>query len=302
MTPLPPRDPKHRRHEPARILMILGLGLSGIAVLLARSSGFVPGPVLLAAAVLGYVLWADGWVYRHRGESLVLSYPGRFGLTLALSLAGALLLEAANRRLGFWSLTELADLPSRVGAAAAWALLLPALLESADLVESAGVFKSVSAPPLLRASRPILIGLGVGSAALAFLWPSRFSLLWWAAPLLAVDPLNERRGDASFLADARIGQLRKAAQVALGGLLFGILWEAANHALGALHVYGAVSAWRLFGLPTFAYALYPLAGLGAYAAAAFAAGTWDRAGAALRWALSVAALVGAGVLFARFGT
>lgn len=282
--------------------MLLGFGALLVSTFLARSGRepFASGFVALAA--WSYLLLVDGWVYRHRGESLIQSHPRRFLFLALWSLVFKLFNEIANLRLGYWAhgVTPASRGAAWILGAVAFAAAVPVLLETADLIESAGVFKSVTVPPLQRAPSVLIVSGGVVFAFLALAWPRLFSPLWWAVPLLLCDPLNERWAESSLLADARVGQVRKIVLVGLAGLLTGVLWEAANVVAGPHWIYPALdNPVRFLELPVAGYLLCPFMALSAYASSVTAVALWDRMKPMIRIPLAFGAAVAVVAALAR---
>jgi hypothetical protein len=282
--------------------MLLGFGGLLISAFLARGGRepFASGFVALAA--WSYLLLVDGWVYRHRGESLIQSHPRRFLFLAVWSLVFKLFNEMANLRLGYWAhgVTPASRGAAWILGAALLAAAVPVLLETADLIESAGVFKSVTVPPLHRAPSVFVVTGGLIFAVLALGWPRLFSPLWWAVPLFLCDPLNERLAEPSLLSDARVGQVRKIALVGLAGLLTGVLWEVANVVAGPHWIYPTLdNPVRFLELPVAGYLLYPFMALSAYASSVTAVALWDRSRPWVRILLAFAAAVGVVAALAR---
>lgn len=290
------RTPKPRL-ELARSLMILGFGLLATSTVLAvfKAPFFRSWYFLLAAA--GYILSVDGWVHRHRGESLLISYPRRFLFLCGWSVVFWALHEVLNFRLGLWHYVDFPEsTPLRWAAhVLAFATVVPAVLETGDLVESAGLIKAHASPSLHTVSPSALQTTGAVMVGLALAAPAVFFPLAWAAPLFLFDPWNERRGDESLLTDWRTGRDRRLILLGVAGLFCGFLWQGANLLSGARWewTFPAYFQGRIFGFPVLGYLLLPFFAAGVFSSSVWAVRGWERSrpGTKALWAGATALIL-----------
>jgi hypothetical protein len=235
-----------------------------------------------------YILFIDGWVNRRKGESLLLSHPGRFTFFAVFSVGLWFLFEALNLRLGNWSYV---GLPTEravrwAGYVLGFATVVPALMETADLLDSADILRGVHLKPPRREAPIGAVSAAAGAAmlALALLWPKTFFPLVWAAFLLLADPLNERLGAPSLISDWREGSPRRAGVLVLAGLLCGIFWEAWNMPAGARWVYHlpGLDRVKIFEMALPGYLGFPLFALEVFSLSSLAIRLWDRSPAFLK--------------------
>ena len=74
------------------------------------------------------------------------------------------------------------------------------------------------------------IVLGAGLLLWPLLWPSRYlAAPVWIGFIALLDPINRRLGAESLAADWERGQLDRIWNLALGGLLCGVIWEFINY-------------------------------------------------------------------------
>lgn len=244
-----------------------------------------------------YILFVDGWVYRKRGESLLLTFPARFfGLAL-WSIPFWLFFELCNLRLENWSYAALpSSLPLRwLGYAVAYATVVPGILETADLLDSAGVAKNVKVKPLGWKKRvgPYAVAAGAAMLILPALLPKIFFPLVWGGLFLLLDPFNERMGSSSFLADWREGKVRRLVLVLLAGFLCGVLWEWWNVFSAAHWTYTVpwVGEFKVFEMPLFGYLGFAPFALEVFAATSFFLAAWERSSKPVRFLAALALAV-----------
>ena len=116
---------------------------------------------------------------------------------------------------------------------ASWhfSIVIPAVLETAELVGSFGFLRSLQKGPVVPISRPTLsvaIGLGLLALVALVLWPSYAFPGTWLSLFLLLDPINYIWGRPSVTATLRRGDWRLAAALAGGALICGWFWEMWN--------------------------------------------------------------------------
>lgn len=256
-------------------------------------------------ASVSYLFMVDGWVYRHRGESLLLSYPRRFLFLCLWSIPFWLLHELLNTRLGQWHYVGFPDAtPARWAAhLLAFATVVPVVLETADLVDSAGFLKSNAAPSLHTISQKTLQIIGAALWALSLAWPSIFFPLVWAAPLFVFDPINERNGEESLLTDWRTGRDRRLITLALAGLFCGFLWQGANLLSGAHWEWTLPGFFegKIFNLPVLGYLVFPPFAAGVFSTSVWAVALWERSRPGRRLGLALCAVCFSGAVLWHLG-
>lgn len=294
-----PTLPAGARIETARTLMVLGG-----AVFIAAAAGALAGREpfdtwFYCFAWWSYILFVDGWVHRRRGESLLLSHPGRFAFFSFFSVSMWFLFEGLNIRLNNW---QYLGLPA--SAAARWAgyvlgfaTVVPALMETADLLDTAAILNNGHVKPLgwKKPVDRISAAAGAATLLLALIWPTLFFPLVWVSFALLVDPLNERMGSTSLITDWREGSAHRLRVLLLAGLLCGVLWEAWNMPAKAHWVYTlpGMNGLKIFEMPLPGYLGFPCFALGAFALTSLALTLWERSSAAMKvlWCVGWAAFI-----------
>jgi len=191
----------------------------------------------------GFILFADGIVFRARGNSWLRSAPREFALLALASIPLWLVFEFYNRFIHNWYYVGLPENPivRYFGYAWAFATISPALFEGAELVavlragtskKGSGVvfpFTAKTTPDLFFSpALPIVVG------ALLLAWPLVRPSPYLAAPvwlgfIFLLDPINARLGAESLTDDLRTGRADRIVNLALSGLLCGFLWELWNY-------------------------------------------------------------------------
>jgi len=193
----------------------------------------------------GFILFADGIVWRARGRSWLRSAPREFaGLALA-SIALWLVFEGYNLLIENWYYTGLPDTPALryFGYAWSFATIWPAIFEGAELV---AVIRGAGGSTTGRArlqrearaghqpSRSALAALSVAAGAAMLLWPIVRPSPYLAAPvwlgfIFLLDPINRWLGGESLGEELQGREYDRLWNLAASGLLCGILWEFWNY-------------------------------------------------------------------------
>ena len=236
----------------------------------------------------GFILFADAIVYRARGESWMRSSPGEFAALALVSIPLWLVFEAFNLVIDNWNYTGLPEnfLLRQFGYAWSFGTIWPAIFEGADLVSvlrrSGGpgrsgrpggervIDQSTSRAPYLPdlpapPGLPALASVGVGALMLvAPLLVSPATARYLAAPvwlgfIFLLDPINARLGAESLRLDLRAGSTRRLVNLALSGLLCGVLWEFWNYWARAKWHYTVpiMERWKIFEMPLPGYFGFP---------------------------------------------
>jgi hypothetical protein len=241
----------------------------------------------------GFILFADGLVYRARGASWIRSSPREFAALAVLSIPLWVVFEGFNLVLDNWYYT---GLPENVwlrqfGYAWSFATIWPAIFEGADLI---GVIRRTSggtgrtggawnpgltsahepsarparpAPPAppVRGTPPALGPVVLGALMLAspfFVSPPIARYLAapvWLGFIFLLDPVNARLGGESLWTDWRAGRRDRVINLALSGFLCGVLWEFWNFWSRAKWHYSVpiLENWKIFEMPVPGYLGFP---------------------------------------------
>jgi hypothetical protein len=194
----------------------------------------------------GFILFADGIVFRARGSSWLRSAPREFVFLAVMSVPLWLVFEWFNLFIRNWHYVGLPDNPALryFGYAWSFATISPAIFEGAEL---AGVWRgshrastapgAPSPAPRPRGKRPPLGArragsIVVGAALLVWpiVWPSQYlAAPVWLGFIFLLDPINDYFGLESLLGDLRLQYYDRLINLVLSGFLCGILWEFWNY-------------------------------------------------------------------------
>lgn len=208
-------------------------------------------------------------LYRAKGSAPLVSRTEEF-LVLALWSAffGACL-ELLNLRLGLWQYTsQPLTLSARwTGRLLSWAVMLPFLFTTAELIGFFRPFRKITMAPFRppKDSARLMHAAGAVMLALALLLPGYFSALLCCAFFLPAEALNLKLGLPSLLRELQAGLPEKTCDLLASGTLCGLLWNYWNSLAGGKWEYlvsfaglpAAGCAAALFAVQ--AYSLYSLA-------------------------------------------
>jgi hypothetical protein len=190
----------------------------------------------------GFIVFADGMVWRARGDSWLRTAPREFAALALASIPLWLVFELYNRFIANWYYVGLPENTALryVGYGWAFATIWPAIFEAAELFavlrrpNASAAPAAVPRPPALPVlAEALLVGLGAAMLASPFV-VSRAAARYLAAPvwlgfILLLDPINARLGGESLLGDLRTGRLDRLINLILSGFLCGVLWEFWNY-------------------------------------------------------------------------
>jgi len=254
------------------IFIIVGLALmvGSEAATLARIEPFYSWNTPIAWT--GFILFADGLVWRARGRSWIRSSPAEFVFLALVSIPLWVIFEFYNLFIENWYYTGLPENFALrcLGYAWSFATIWPAIFEGADLI---GLWRERSHPRDAAEVRPVpsraftpamWISLLVGTGLL--LWPLVWPSAYLAAPvwlgfIFLLDPINARLGaDTLWSGGGRHGVLNdRVVNLALSGILCGVLWEFWNYWSGAKWHYTVpiMENFKIFEMPVPGYLGFP---------------------------------------------
>ena len=219
-----------------------------------------------AVAWTAYLLIADAAIFAIRGQSRLHDRPRSVARMALLSVPLWLIFEAYNQRLVNWEYTGLPEsLPARwFGYAWAFATISPAILLTAELIESFGWWDRSSRP--LRFSSAVQNGMIATGAALLLIplllpreiAPYCFGMVWLGFVLL-LDPLNFRLGLPSLAGDLAEGRRGRIYSLLLSGWTCGWLWEFWNFWAAAKwrYIFPLFQQAKIFEMPASGYLGFP---------------------------------------------
>jgi hypothetical protein len=234
----------------------------------------------------GFIIFADGVVWRARGDSWLRSAPREFALLALVSIALWVMFEGFNLVIRNWHYVGLPENPALryFGYAWSFATIWPAIFVGAELV---GVLRAsrwaggprgsgrlVGSESRERSTRAAIVSMAAGAAMLAspFLVPAGLAPFMaapvWLGFIFLLDPINARLGADSLWADWRAGRRNRLINLVWSGFLCGVLWEFWNYWARAKWIYSVPIMERLkifemplpgyFGFPAFALECFTL--------------------------------------------
>lgn len=225
-----------------------------------------------------YIVLADAWVWKRRGNSLVRDRPWEFLVLAFWSVAIWNLFEVFNFRLHNWFYV---NVPTQFVFGAiftffAYATVIPGLFETYDLLRAYGVAEQMRMRPWRIRQVHLVLSVAVGLVMLIgpLLWP-RYAFPWvWGFLIFLGDPLCYRAGRTraeSLLGHFERGDPRPFIRLLLSGLVCGSLWEFWNYWAYTKWIYTVpffedlkwfeMPPWGFLGFPPFTLECYVLINL-----------------------------------------
>jgi len=212
----------------------------------------------------GFIVFADSAVFRARGRSLIRSAPGEFALMALVSVPLWIVFEGYNLVIRNWYYTGLVGefWLRQFGFAWAFATIWPAIFEGAELIAVLrGTLSSGERPQRgqrdekdreavatagiepqsgitsggTSSFRASVVAVVIGGIMLAAPFAVSSDVArYLAAPvwlgfIFLLDPINRRFGAPSLGSELQQGDARRLVNLALSGLLCGVLWEFWNY-------------------------------------------------------------------------
>jgi hypothetical protein len=217
----------------------------------------------------GFILCADGLVWKRRGNSWIRSNPAELFFAACVSVPIWVLFELYNKySIRNWYYLGLPDLLllRYVGYVWSFATIVPALFEAADLVSSLRDRRA----PHDRMDPPVPLRLGTGAwlsvalGAIMVIVPivvhsTYLAALVWLGFILVIDPLNARVGNESILGDWSRGHTGRLVNLAIAGLACGLIWEFWNYWGGTKWIYNVpiLPDVKIFEMPILGFGGFP---------------------------------------------
>ncbi len=209
------------------------------------------------------ILIVDGLIYRLKGNSLIVDRTSEFFLLIPWSVFFWLIFEAFNLYIKNWHYVRIIDTQwlRWMGYFVAYGTVLPVLFETAEFLETAGLYKKSRIRPLPPTKKwygPFIF-LGLAFFILPVLWPRYFFPLVWGCFTFLLEPINHYFGGRSLMRDWETGSLRKFYLLLTAGFICGIFWEVWNFWAGSKWVYTVpfVGEAKIFEMPVAGYLGFP---------------------------------------------
>jgi hypothetical protein len=220
----------------------------GLVVMVVSESATLAGIEPFASwntpiAWTGFILFADGIVWRARGSSWLRSSPREFAFLALISIPLWLVFEFFNLYLNNWYYVGLPENTALrlFGYAWSFATIWPAIFEGADVI---GVWRGAARRSthdtywvVGTSNRNVAMALSIGVGILMLVSPFVVSprvAQYTAAPvwlgfIFLLEPVNLKLGAESLARDFGSGQFSRFKNLVLSGFLCGLLWEFWNY-------------------------------------------------------------------------
>lgn len=276
------------RRAPYPLYGYAGLGIILVGELLLFRHVEPVATYFTPLAWTGYLLAVDAAVFALRGRSRLCTTPRAFASLALWSVPLWLIFEAYNLRLENWMYIGMPEplWEQALGSAWAYATIIPAIFESADLLEALGYFETAAARGwrfFLRRRRLMMI-VGAAFLLLPLLVPlpgaSYLFALVWLGFIFLLEPINYARGHDSLLADIAQDRGQRLYSLMCGGLLCGLLWEFWNYwaSAGWVYIFPMMQELKIFEMPLPGYLGFPAFALECFAMYHFVSGELRRRG------------------------
>lgn len=207
----------------------------------------------------GYVMYLDAVIFKLKGHSLLCNRRHEFYIQMPLSIAFWLLFEFYNLHLVNW---EYQGLPNNkaelcIGMGLAFAMIMPGIFQTAELIETLQVFSRFRIAPLQVSNRLIYSSIVLGFFfIMAPLLVSRcyarylFGLVWTGF-IMIFEPIVYSSKGGSLLRDLEEGALPRILNLFTAGYICGFLWELWNYWAASKWVYIApfMQDVKIFEMP-----------------------------------------------------
>ena len=208
-----------------------------------------------------YILLVDGAVLAIRGESRLHDHPRHFLTVAFLSIPLWLIFEVYNLRLQNWTYTGVPQAwpLALVGYGWSFATITPGIFETADLIESFGWFSTGAEVKFSSVLRNAMVAFGAGCLLAPLIVPQpiarKLFLLVWIGFIFLLDPVNDRLGLPSLMADLRQGRPSRFYSLLISGFVCGWLWEMWNYWAAAQwhYIFPMFQQYKIFEMPAPGY-------------------------------------------------
>ena len=213
---------------------------------------------------LGFILVVDAFVFIRTGSSIWLRSRKDFLVLFCLSAPVWWLFELINLRTANWEYLgrELfSTFQFNLLCTIAFSIVVPAMFETAELVQSFAWTNHLRFGPRLPATPPVFVGLfivGLAMLVSTLMWPTVFYPFIWTSLVFILEPINYWNGRPHFLQQLRNGDWRTVVSLSLGALICGFFWEMWNYYSFPKWIYHTPGAefWKIFEMPLLGYGGY----------------------------------------------
>ena len=211
----------------------------------------------------GYIFLIDAIIYKLKGHSLIMSRKEQFFKALILSALIWWLFEVINLKLGNWHYgsLNLFSLRTLVKATISFATVLPAIIETYELLKTFNLFNKIKLKKhhdITHGFLHLMTFIGILMIALTLLWPKYFFPLIWFAFFFILDPINYLHLQPSIIGYWKNGNYKIPLMLIVAGIIMGVLWEFWNYYSIIKWYYEIpfVGFFKIFEMPILGYLGY----------------------------------------------
>jgi len=207
---------------------------------------------------------ADALVVWRTGTSLWTRSRYGFALLFAASAPVWWIFEVINQRTANWEYrgsNQFTPLEYYLLCTLCFSTVMPAVLETAELMRSFGWMARFASGRRLRRTPALPLGLFCGGAAMLALtltWPRYFYPFVWTSLFLMLEPIDSWLGRPHLMPYLERGDWRPIISLSLGALVCGFFWEMWNFYSWPKWIYHTPGAefLHVFEMPLLGYGGY----------------------------------------------
>ena len=208
-----------------------------------------------------YILIADAMVLAICGRSRLHDRPWTLLQTAIFSVLLWLIFELYNLRLANWTYVgvPMTWTAALFGYVWSFATIIPAIFETADLIEAFGWYRAAEPIRFPRAAEYLIASFGALCLLVPLVVPRSIAaylfVLVWVGFVFLLDPLNHRLGWPSLLGDLAVGRRSRFYSLLISGWICGWLWEFWNYWAAAKwhYVFPMFQRYKIFEMPVVGY-------------------------------------------------
>lgn len=199
-------------------------------------------------------------MYLLKRKSLIISQTKDFLFLLVLSTGFWFFFELINIILQNWSyvMLPIEKTTRYLGYVFSYATVLPAIFETAQIIEALGIFKNskiIKIRSFKNENAKKILLIGISSFLLTILIPKIFFPLVWVSLIFVFEYFNLITSNDSLVLDINEGNGERVYTLFLAGIVCGLMWELFNWKAGAKWIYHLpyLNSPKLFEMPIAGY-------------------------------------------------
>lgn len=211
-----------------------------------------------------YIIAVDALVFQKKGCSLLSWLKAKIFILILFSFFFWLFFEFLNLRISNWRYVGYSffyPLEKKIFVVIAFGTVLPAILETFELLKSFGFWRELKFGQWKQWGKPALLWIvaGIIMLILPLIWPKCFFWTIWLAVIFILDPIVDSKKGQSIFSELRKGEVQTVFLLLVTGLICGILWEFWNYwaLLKWIYTVPFIPEWKFFEMPIFGYFGFP---------------------------------------------